>query len=150
MPTTPPTRNRTTTRVTDIIRAIGKLNAAYPDVAQMLVQAEKQSNLPGRLEIDALPQAGRIYYRTAASERGAASTREEVKVGNPSAVPNMFPVVDSPQAQRARPFHTDADDAPDADRGNASLVDAREGEEETPQPHAPEVPGWFRSRNESQ
>src|SRR5262245_61906684 len=98
----------TSTRVADIIRAVGRLNAAYPDVAQMLVQAEKQSNIPGRLEIDALPQAGRVYYRTVASENGGASARQEIKVGNANAVPNMFPSVEPVRPRPSRPFHSDA------------------------------------------
>jgi hypothetical protein len=143
----------TSTRVTDIIRAVGKLNAAYPDVAQMLVQAEKQSNLPGRLEIDALPQAGRAYYRTVASEGGASPAREKIQVGNPSAVPNMFPApIEVSRPRPARPFHSDADDAPDTgdDRGRASLVDARDGDDEAPKPRrSGGFLGWFRSRNDA-
>ncbi|MGE5191810.1 MAG: flagellar basal body P-ring protein FlgI [Deltaproteobacteria bacterium] len=140
----------TTTRLADVIRAVGKLKAAYPDVAQMLMQAEKQSSLPGRLEIDALPQAGRIYYRTAAAERGGA--RQEVKVGSPSAVPNMFPVPQSVPESSLKPFHTDADEARAGgdDRGEASLVDVREGEDEEKKPARGGFLGLFRSRNDSQ
>jgi flagellar basal body P-ring protein FlgI len=141
----------TTTRIADIIRAVGKMRAAYPDVAQMLVQAEKQSSLPGRLEIDALPQAGRIYYRTAGAPRGNAG--QEVKVGNPSAAPNMFPTPEPTREARRRPFHTTADEASegDNDRGEASLADVRDGEEEPPaKKRAGGFFGLFRSSNDSQ
>jgi flagellar basal body P-ring protein FlgI len=141
----------TSTRVADVIRAVGKLRAAYPDVAQMLVQAEKQSGLPGRLEIDALPQAGRNYFRTAGAGRDGA--RQEVRVGNPSAAPNMFPVQESVREKRRRPYAADGDDASSGsdDRGEASLVDVRDGQEEESRPgRRGGLFGLFRSRNESQ
>ena len=50
-------------RIADVVRAVSEMGASYPDVAQMLVQADHQHNLPGSLEIDALPKAGRMYYR---------------------------------------------------------------------------------------
>ena len=78
----------TTTNVSDIIKAVGKLKASYPDVAQMLVQADKQSNLPGRLAIDAMPQAGRIYYRKPPT--GGKARRSEGRLAR-LGVPNMFP-----------------------------------------------------------
>jgi hypothetical protein len=83
---------KTTRNVVDIIKAVGKLKAAYPDVAQMLVQADRQSNLPGRLAIDAMPQAGRIYHRVA---RGNDKEKKEIRVGGPAEVPNMFPAPES-------------------------------------------------------
>src|SRR6185436_8178017 len=43
---------KSSTRLDDIIRAVARLDASYPDVAQMLVQAQRQENLIGRLEID--------------------------------------------------------------------------------------------------
>lgn len=54
-------------RVDDIVRAIVDLGGTYPDVVQALQEAEAQGALPGRLAIDALPQAGRQYERVADS-----------------------------------------------------------------------------------
>ncbi len=128
---------KTTRNVVDIIRAVGKLKAAYPDVAQMLVQADKQSNLPGRLEIDAMPQAGRIYHRVA---RGDDRNRNGVRVGAPTDVPNMFP---APESRNPREFaepdptatesaSTQSGSSNDASRsaenGTASLTDVSEGD----------------------
>ena len=38
-----------------------------------------------------LPQAGRIYYRTGTTGDGAPGKRDEIRVGDPNQVPNMFP-----------------------------------------------------------
>jgi flagellar basal body P-ring protein FlgI len=80
------------TRIADIVRIAGSLGATYPDVAQMLVQAERQGNIPGRLDLDALPQAGRIYHRTPEDIAliGPSSTSKKTTVGNINLVPNIF------------------------------------------------------------
>jgi hypothetical protein len=118
---------KTTRNIVDIIRAVGKLKAAYPDVAQMLVQADRQSNLPGRLEIDAMPQAGRIYHRVART-----GDKENVRVGDPAQVPNMFPAAE-PRSPRelADPDTGEAEAArtgESGESGTASLADVREPE----------------------
>lgn len=124
---------KTTRNVVDIIRAVGKLKAAYPDVAQMLVQADRQSNLPGRLAIDAMPQAGRIYHRVARAD-GSGRTTRDVRVGEPAGVPNMFP---APEARSSRELADPELTSPDSqsaqsgepgDTGTASLADVSEGE----------------------
>ena len=60
-------RVQTSTRLAEVVRAVGKLDGSYPDVAQLLVMAEKQSNLEGRLEFDALVRIDKPveidYYR---------------------------------------------------------------------------------------
>jgi hypothetical protein len=124
---------KTTRNLVDIIRAVGKLKAAYPDVAQMLVQADRQSNLQGRLEIDAMPQAGRFYHRVARAG-GSNTLKKEVRVGDPAGIPNMFP---APEARSSREL---ADPEPNAaesesaqtgqpgETGTASLADVSEGE----------------------
>ncbi|MBI3863158.1 MAG: flagellar basal body P-ring protein FlgI [Planctomycetia bacterium] len=134
------------TNLADVIRAVGNMRASYPDVAQMLVQAERQSNLSGRLEIDAMPQAGRIYYRTGATDAGTPGKRDEIRVGDPNQVPNMFPATprkngrdgesteDRPTARRER-----ADES-----GSASIADVSEGSDEPKQ--AGGFFGWFRKK----
>ncbi len=75
-------------RISDVIEAVVAMGASYPDVVQMLVQAERQHNLPGKIAIDALPQAGRVYYRQVEDgAQAAAATR----VGNRVQSPGMFP-----------------------------------------------------------
>ncbi|MFN0052825.1 MAG: flagellar basal body P-ring protein FlgI [Planctomycetales bacterium] len=123
------------TRVVDIIRAVNKLRANYPDVAQMLVQAERGSNLMGRLELDALPQAGRLYHRPPAElEVGNTATASETttRVGRPNLVPNMFPAVESKGSTDLDQSEQPSDatpERPSTAAGEASLVDARDSNE---------------------
>ena len=53
------------TRVDDVIRAIVELGGTYPDVVQALQEAKNAGALASRFEVDALPEAGRTYHRTA-------------------------------------------------------------------------------------
>jgi flagellar basal body P-ring protein FlgI len=139
----------TTTNVADVIRTVGKLKAAYPDVAQMLVQAERQSNLSARLEIDALPQSGRIYYRALAT--GPDETKK-VRVGKPGLTPNMFPVLDqkanagedddNPIEPPAAAARGDGDD----ESGRATLADVSDGEGDKSSERRGGLLGLFRPR----
>ena len=67
----------------------------------MMVQAERQHNLPGQIALDELPTAGRIYSRPArqvalASEEVAATgdkqedSSDSVQVGSDGLTPNLF------------------------------------------------------------
>ncbi len=58
-----PERQQVPNRLIDIIRAAGKLGATYPDIVQMLIEAEQQGNFIGQFGIDRLPQAGRLYVK---------------------------------------------------------------------------------------
>ncbi|SFI82625.1 flagellar basal body P-ring protein FlgI [Planctomicrobium piriforme] len=82
-------------QVVDVISAASQLGATYPDIVEMLVQAERQHNLQGHLAIDELPQPGRVYERP----RGGQSIPESVKiksvsegvtVGSEGVSPNLF------------------------------------------------------------
>ncbi len=77
--------------IAEVIRTVVDLGATYPDVVQMLIQAERQHNLPGRIAIDALPQAGRKYYRP---EGGQASGSRSTRVGHENLSPDIFPQTD--------------------------------------------------------
>ena len=72
--------------VAAVVRACVELGATYPDVADLLRQADGQNNLPGGLAIDALPQAGRWYDRP--NPDGGSGGR--TTVGNDSLIPNLF------------------------------------------------------------
>ncbi len=76
--------------IAGVIRAVTDMGASYPDVAQMLVQADQQGNLPGALEIDALPKAGRAYFRP--DPRNPDKPGRRARVGNSGLVPNLFDV----------------------------------------------------------
>ncbi|MBX3443669.1 MAG: flagellar basal body P-ring protein FlgI [Planctomyces sp.] len=72
-------------RIADVIRACSDLGASYPDIVQMLVQAQLQHNLPGRIGIDEMPQALRVYQRPLPSGQST-----EVQIGDEALVPNLF------------------------------------------------------------
>lgn len=84
----PDRRKEVSPRVSDVIRTAVEFGASYPDVAQMLLQAAKQQNLTARIEIDALPQAGREYVR---KDDASKSDGKKVRVGNANLSPNFVP-----------------------------------------------------------
>ena len=133
-------RVQTSTRLAEVVRAVGKLDGSYPDVAQLLVMAEKQSNLEGRLEFDALPKAGRIYYRdkvgTIPGELAQGGTK--VRVGNEEQAPNIFPSLAPAKKSKEKfangPVGSDAD-AADADSADGDFSDSTaEADEESSTP----------------
>jgi hypothetical protein len=70
-----------TSKLDDLIRAVVELGGTYPDVVQFLQEAKRLKVLPCRLEVDALPEADRLYV--------AAESDSEIEVQRP--VPNLFP-----------------------------------------------------------
>lgn len=62
-----PQQREVSTRVDDVIRAIVELGGTYPDVVQALQQAKADGAMVGRFEVDALPQPGRPFDRSARS-----------------------------------------------------------------------------------
>lgn len=84
----PNQREVVSTKLADVIRAVVGMGATYPDVAQMLAQAERQENLEGRIGIDNLPAAGRRYQRPA-SETGTAAGRATT-IGRKHLAPNIY------------------------------------------------------------
>jgi hypothetical protein len=78
-------------RLEDIILAMTDLGATFPDVAQFLSEADAQRNLAGRLEIDALPRAGRFFDRSRiATGDDDKASRGKKRVGNEHTAPNLF------------------------------------------------------------
>jgi len=140
----------------EVIRAVGKLKASYPDVAQMLVQADRQSNLDGRLEIDALPRAGRYYHPLASAGFGGGEEgREKTRIGRPDLVPNMFPIPDRTRSSEESADDDDKADAAtatkDADApGEASLADVSDGDGKKRPSRPGGFLGLFRRKDDSQ
>ena len=62
-------------RVEDVIKACAEMGANYPDIVQLLMEADRQRNLPGQLAFDALPSAARRF---------AAAPRKNDKEADPS------------------------------------------------------------------
>lgn len=103
----PMQQKEVSTRVVDVIKAASELGANYPDIVQMLVQAEHQHNLPGRIAIDELPAPGRVYERPSAQRPPPESARDvssssSVTVGSEGLLPNLFDE-QPPQVQTAFP-----------------------------------------------
>jgi hypothetical protein len=71
-----------------LIRTVSEMGASYPDVAQLLIEAHQQKNLKSRLEMDALPKAGRIYQRK--NSAYTATYESKTRVGRPMSAPSMF------------------------------------------------------------
>jgi len=56
-------RREVSNRLDEVIRAVVDMEGTYPDVVQMLRQAEMTGVLSCRLEADRLPEANRVYRR---------------------------------------------------------------------------------------
>ena len=95
-----PVRRQVSTKLVDVVEALGELGAHYPDIVQLLIEADQQHNLAGELGIDRLPQAGRTYVRNSDSESatvdGKSSSRSR-KVGSEALIPDLFDRVDEEQ-----------------------------------------------------
>ena len=84
-----------------MIRTAVEMGASYPDIAQMILQAHQQGNIAGQVEIDALPEGGRLYYRPVEQDALMAlksgdmkssktKKKKRARVGNENMVPNIF------------------------------------------------------------
>ena len=86
------------TKIDDVVRAIVELGGSYPDVVQALQQAKTCQALPGRFEVDAIPDANREYTRkevevvegdpSSGEPIGEAGMLERIEVANP--LPEIF------------------------------------------------------------
>ncbi len=87
-------------RLVDIVRTAGELQAAYPDIVQFMIEAERQDNLPGELGIDRLPQSGRVYLQQSnGNESASGSTR---RLGSSVRTPGIFDRIDDePSAEES-------------------------------------------------
>jgi len=85
-PNEQPQTREVSTRVADVIRACAELEAGYPDIVQLLVQAERNANMPGHVGIDEMPKAGRVYVRNLPGNGGSSETT----VGSENLMPNLF------------------------------------------------------------
>jgi len=110
-------RKKCSTQVQEVIRAMTELGATFPDVNQFLVEADHQQNLPGRLEIDALPRAGRSYEPPDQLIAGKARGKHKNPVGNAENGPNMFAVGQDKKAKKT------SDDAEETGKEEASQAD---------------------------
>jgi hypothetical protein len=87
-----PQRQKVSNRLIDIVRACGSLGATYPDIVQMMIEAEQQQNFVGQFGIDRLPQAGRLYVKQ--DELSDDGEGKEKLIGNPKLIPELFDELD--------------------------------------------------------
>ncbi|MFK7821934.1 MAG: HEAT repeat domain-containing protein, partial [Planctomycetaceae bacterium] len=73
----PEIRETVPNSIAGVIRHAVSLGASYPDIAELLMQARRQHNLPCDLEIDALPKAYNSFRRA-----GNSSAKEEPKTSD--------------------------------------------------------------------
>ena len=117
-------RQTVSSQVAAVIRAVVEMGASYPDVAQMLVQADNQHNVSARIEIDALPKAGRIYYRP--DPETSDESNIETQVGRENLAPNMFSVLKHEGRSKKDRTSSQGDQSDDQKvAGTASLADDR-------------------------
>ena len=85
-----PQRQKVPNRLIDIVRTCGKLGATYPDMVQLIIEAEQQHNFVGQFGIDRLPQAGRLYVKN-----GEPADEDDGKlIGTPKMIPELFDELD--------------------------------------------------------
>jgi hypothetical protein len=87
--------------VDEVIRAIVELGGTYPDVVQALTEAKNTGALTSRLEVDALPEAGRSYDRVAQDEKNEGTEKQAENDGK--VLPTSTPTSPSPDLFYKKP-----------------------------------------------
>jgi hypothetical protein len=87
-----PRRQKVPNRLIDIVRTCGQLGATYPDMVQMMIEAEQQHNFVGQFGIDRLPQAGRLYVKK--DEVAPADEDSGKRIGSSKMIPELFDELD--------------------------------------------------------
>ncbi|MDA0835037.1 MAG: flagellar basal body P-ring protein FlgI [Planctomycetota bacterium] len=164
----PDRRREVSTRIADVIQTVAEFGASYPEVAQLLVEAEHQRNLIGHIEIDSLPKSGRIYVRPETQLADGTTLRAKKRIGRSKLAPNTFAVPDTEGELRQREsFREDAsvdddeggvqqasfelDDLQslereaEPDQGNASLIDLTANSVDADSDNAGDAPAQSKS-----
>ncbi|MEO1997352.1 MAG: flagellar basal body P-ring protein FlgI [Planctomycetaceae bacterium] len=124
----PDQQQQVSPQINDVVRAVAELGGDYPDIVDMLLQANRQSLLPGTLEIDSIPQAGRIYYRPQGASQ--SDPGQSARIGHARTMPNLFDSVDSAVQPAQTSSATSVETEP---LGTATAIDTRQSvEAQTP------------------
>ena len=107
--------------IAEVIRATAELGASYPDLAQMLVQAERLHNLPGQIGIDMLPEAGRVYYRPG---DGSKAKRKGKKIGSKNMAPSQYTKFKEDDKDTLKPLISKESMEEDSKKESAKLKEA--------------------------
>jgi hypothetical protein len=89
-------------QVDDVVRAIVELGGTYPDVVQALQEAKSAGALSSRLEVDALPTAGRRYQRIAHHDADEQEPGRSVASSH-NPLPELFSQKDASPASEKGP-----------------------------------------------
>jgi hypothetical protein len=105
-------RRVVTDDVERIIRAMVELGGNYGDVVQFLQLAKRKQVLSSRLEVDALPEAGRTYHRAPTEDGGEGEESTEGALNVASPTPNLFsPDPEERRKPKEKPATGDSADA---------------------------------------
>jgi flagellar basal body P-ring protein FlgI len=110
------------TRIDDVIRAIVELGGTYPDVVQALQEAKRTGALDSRFEVDALPEAGRMYDRVVedgqeqnADGKDSSHSTASTKAIPARATPDLFATRGESSSTRSGKTDTDSAQKHDED-----------------------------------
>lgn len=121
-------RRTVSSKLVDVLRTAAEFGAAYPDLVHLLMQADRQENLAGRLEIDALPRAGRSYARPASVDIAAGGKRT-TRIGQPGLSPNLFTEGNAEPPEDGK-RKSDDDSESDADGSSADRSSDRKDDDD--------------------
>ncbi|MGC3968723.1 MAG: hypothetical protein QM775_15530 [Pirellulales bacterium] len=112
------------TSIDELVRAVAEMGGTYPDIVQALQQAKSSKSLPGRLEIEAVPQAGREFERAGVrSAENDASLDPETK--------DIAPTDEAPAGSTTEPDSlTDRSPATGKDDQKADETEKNDDEDE--------------------
>jgi flagellar basal body P-ring protein FlgI len=92
----------TSMSVDEVVRAVAEMGGTYPDVVQALQQAKAAKSLPGRLEMEAVPKAGRTFDRTPEEATDDEEAGDVARIDDRLPQSDLFPVdvkiVEDPEA----------------------------------------------------
>jgi flagellar basal body P-ring protein FlgI len=116
MPGAPARYKAGTLEIRDVIRKAAALGASYPDIVGMLLQADHQHNLPGRLEVDKLPDPTQLIARLQHASNQPSKASDNV------AMPNLFHWTESRKSAKDR---SDDDEVASADAEKENPIAAK-------------------------
>ena len=116
----PDQRREVAPRISEVIRTVVEFGGSYPEVVSLLLQADKQRNLPGKLGIDSLPRIGRTYFRP--DPNSPESKGQKAKIGSKHQAPNLFDLEQDEEGAESGSEELDPEE-PENRPGSASAVD---------------------------
>ncbi|MFK7778110.1 MAG: flagellar basal body P-ring protein FlgI [Gimesia sp.] len=131
----PDQRKNVSRNIAVVIRTAVDMGASYPDIAQMILQAHQQGNIEGQVEIDALPEGGRMYYRPDADssllalksgsrKSSKSKSKKGSRVGNHNMVPSIFHT-GAPREKTSKKSRAESESDDEDNKGEATLSDLR-------------------------